>query len=195
MLVCLGGFRGSGRKYLAKQLSKRHGLHYYDTTTKKSHKLRFKRDGSVKQQLNNPATDEYRTHVYSRVLADFQLVSTMHSDVVLEETFHRNGPRNFFLTEAAKYFKPVIFIWIECDESLVVSHLEILKEKRIIGSIKKSLKRRERAKKEFDGLPPSTPLFDCKRIDGSEVERLWSFIQELRIEKGATEVAPSIGAV
>lgn len=98
MLVCLGGFAGSGRSDLAGALAERLGWHRCDTRS------------------DFPTlTDAYRLFFFKGLARTFPLLATMHANVILSAPLHRRKPREFLLREAEKQFGQVLFIWVERD--------------------------------------------------------------------------------
>lgn len=182
MLICLGGFLGSGRKLLARIIAEKYGLHYYDIDAHKMHRLIVSTGGrGVRDVPVQPTTDEYRMQIYRNVLADFSRLAKMYPDIVVDDAFHRRLPRETFLKEARKYFGSVVFVWIDSDESHVMERLTVLRARRIIRSEKKALARREKAAQEFEPLKPDTRVFKCVLGDQAEGEALMSLVRaELR---------------
>lgn len=176
MLIVLGGFYGSGRKIFAKKLAARHQFHLYDMEAVRSRSFRFTNAG-VREATRWERSDMERGHLYRKVLETFPIVSKTYPDTIVEDGFHRRKLREFFLKGAAEYFKPVVFVWIDSDESHVEERLRRMKRSRIAGSVEEGIRRRRGAARTFDGLAPETRVFKCVRADDAEVAALWTLIE------------------
>lgn len=177
MLILLGGFLGSGRKRLARQLAKTYGFHLYDTEAKKTHRSVFQEDGSVKDVVQRPRTNELRSLLYKTILDNLPVESKMYPDTIIEDSFHLKEPREFLIKEAAKYFAPIVFVWIDSDETHVEERLRRIVERGLIANVEEGHRRRRGAIHQFDGLNPGSHVFKCVRGDQAEVDALWALIQ------------------
>ena len=186
MLVVLGGLLGNGARTLADQLAARFGLYHYDIARKKIRHPTFDRRGDFR--ILQPRTDKDRVKVYENVCKDFPLLSKMYPDVVVDDTFHRDIPREYFLSEARKYYTPVVFVWIESDEASVRVRLERIRQAGKIESVDGALRRREKAHAKQQPFPPATPIFfhrtsgkegiAAQQIADQKISALWELIQE-----------------
>lgn len=178
MLICLGGFLGSGRRILARKVANKYGLHLYDAESKKAHLHVFDKNGRVKEVLQRPTTDELRRFLFSRIIEDFPKLAKMYPDMIIHDAFHRAKPRTYFFAEAKKYFDPVVFIWIDSDEAHVEARVRHMQEIGLVGRFETAVQRRKKAVLAFEQLGPDTPVFKCVQADDAEVEALWALIQE-----------------
>lgn len=154
MLICLGGFVGSGRRILAEKIAEQLKFHYYNTQEKV---IRHTVRPGEKNVSANPyfISDQDKTFLYKRVLADLPLLSKMHSGIVVDDEFNRAGPRNQFFSEVKKYIHTVAFVWIDCDDEYVENNLRIMTLRKRIPSIQQGLRKRALEQKEFE--PFATP--------------------------------------
>lgn len=176
MLIVLGGLPGSGRIVLAQMLSEQNGFHWYNLASKKHHRLTRRADG-FREHTVRPQTDDQYMHVYQRVLADFPLVSKMHSDVVVSDSFHRATPREFFLKEAENYFCPVVFVWVESPEEYTRPRLERMHKLGMMMTVEKEMQRRAVIKSELEPFSSPPLIFDHEETNDAAAKRLWNFIQ------------------
>ena len=86
MLICPGGFLGSGQRIFSRNLSECLGFYRYDLEPRKLHYHVRDRDGHVKEVRRNPSTGEERIFLCKQVLEDLSLISKMHRDVVVDDT-------------------------------------------------------------------------------------------------------------
>ena len=177
MLIVLGGFLGSGRKALAQKLADCKGMYLYDMEAKYMHTLVRGKDGTVSEVKRRPTKDFQRLWIYQRVLQELPMLSKLHPDTIVDAVFQRRQPRKYFLEEAKKYFKPVVFVWIDSDESHVEERLRWMKARRIIPTVEDGIRRRQAAANLFDGLDPGERVFKCVRGDAAEADALWTLIQ------------------
>lgn len=186
MLIVLGGLLGSGAKTLAGQLAMKSGLHHYDIDQKKLREPVLDPHGDFR--ILQPRTDKDRVKVYESVFKEFPLLSKMYTDVVVDDVFHRDVPREYFLSEARKYFDPVVFVWVESDEDSVKIRLERMEKAGKVPSLAAAMRRRKTAQMKMQPLPPSAPVFS-HRASGEEgiaarqamdrkVAALWKLIQQ-----------------
>lgn len=148
MILVLGGLLGSGRRALARELSRYYGLYWYEI---RQHQLRLpavNRDKLFTSQLVIPREDAERQRVLTRATDELPLLSKMHPNVVTELAFHREQPRSFFLSEAAKHFSPVVFVWVESDEESALERIRIMGEQGEVENLNRVLALRELEKEE-----------------------------------------------
>lgn len=158
MLICLGGFFGSGRRILAHRLSARLGFHYYDLDAKKFHRYDITPNKTVRERIQQPNSDKERMRIYDNALKDFPLASKMYHDVILDDAFHRQEPREYFLKEARNYFDQVILVWVESDEASLEGRFIEMKRRGLIRNVESAMRRRKRAERNFQefAVPPLT---------------------------------------
>ncbi|HTR18613.1 MAG TPA: hypothetical protein VMH91_01370 [Candidatus Paceibacterota bacterium] len=182
MLILLGGFLGSGRKMLAKQLAYRQKFYLYDTEAKKMHHPEFQSDGSVKEVTEPPKSEEQRMFLYKRIVDDFPRLSKMYPDTVIEEAFHRIGPRDYFITEAKKFFDPVVFVWVDSDEAHVEERMRRMVKLGLVKNLSEAMNRRRRAARHFN-QDPSMRVFKCVKADSAEADALWTLVRGIAAGK------------
>lgn len=181
MLVVLGGLLGSGAKTLANELATKYRLHRYDIDGRKLRLFSMDNKGNFK--VRQPNTDEETLKVYKNVFKDFPLLSKMYPDVVVDDTFHREAPREYFLSEARKYYNPVVFVWIDSDDASVRVRLKHLWKRRRIRSVEQALHKRDRAAAKLQLPAPPAPRFSYRvsgdeRIAAEQVAALWELVQQ-----------------
>lgn len=177
MLICLGGFLGSGRRILARRLSTRLKFYYYDTESKKLHRHTFNKSGHVREETQHSTTDKEQLFIYEKILKDFPLISKMHRDVVIDDSFHRAKPREYFLVEARKYFDTIVFVWIDSDEEHVANRFRLMQITGMTNGIRGALQRREREQKEFEPFESSPLTFHHALSNDKAAGRLIELIR------------------
>lgn len=184
MLVILGGFVGSGRNAFARGLEKRHGFYFYDMDQHGLDANFFNTSRQFVTQRIRPDSDAGRLHIYRKTIESFHLVSKMHENVVVTATFHRAVPRNYFFSEAKRYFDPVIFVWIDCEEKKAQERLKRMRRRNVIPSVDRSVRNRAKAQEEFEpfDVPPPTFFFSGKTAENTDA--LYEFIQREAGGKG-----------
>lgn len=176
MLVILGGFVGSGRNAFALELEKRYGFYFYNMDQHGLDANLFNEHRQFVKERIRPDSDAGRLHIYQKTIEGFRLVSKMHEKVVVTATFHRAVPRNYFFSEAKKYFDPVIFVWIDCEEKEAQERLKRMRRRNIIPSVDRSVHNRAIAKEEFEpfAVPPPTFFYNGKASENTDA--LFEFI-------------------
>jgi len=161
---------------MADKLAQTFGLHLYDIGRKKLRSPLLDRDGNF--QVLRSRTDKERLRIFGSVLREFPLLSKMYADVIVSDTFHRSVPREYFLSEARKYFNPVVFIWIESDESSVPHRLKRMQQSGRIKSASEALRIREQSATVLQAPPPAIPRFLCTHPQKSQSAELWELIKQ-----------------
>lgn len=117
-----------------------------------------------------------RMVLYRRVLEDLPRLSKMYLDVVVDAGFPRAISRDFFFSEARKYFDDVLFVWVELDEESVRRKLN----KRDENFAKWSVHKRELTKNEFQAPDPSTTVFKYTGGDFTDetLEAFYDLVRE-----------------
>lgn len=158
MLIVLGGFLGSGRAILARLLAEQARFHYYPLLDKKKY-LHFDKKHQLHERIMEPSTDPARMQMYRETLKDFPLISKMYNDVVIDDAFHREKPREFFLEEARAYFNPVVFVWIESPDETVEPRLQEAERVGFVPNVPAALRKRKQMIKEFEPFSGSLVFF------------------------------------
>lgn len=125
MIIVLGGFVYNGRHILARHLAAITGAHLFPVGDKKLKDLR--KPASAADNVLHPDSDAEYDTLYKKILADLPLLVKMHDTVIVDDPFHREGPRERFLAEAKK-LDETIFIWIDSPDETVKSRLPYLRK-------------------------------------------------------------------
>lgn len=176
MLIVLGGFLGSGRFVLADLLAEQSGFHHYPLLEKKKN-LHFGKNHQLHERIMEPSTDPARMQLYREVSKDFPLISKMYKNVVIDDAFHREKPRSFFLEEARAYFNPVVFVWVESPDETVELRLQTGKHTGLVPDTAIALRKRKQMIKEFEPFPGSLVFFH-RTSNKSAAETLLRFINQ-----------------
>ncbi len=169
MLICIGGFPGSGKHALARYVAEHLGYYYYDINQKKLPYPVLTQRG-VHEKLQQPDTDEKRTLLYQRIVKDFPLLSKMYPDMVIDSAFHRIHPRDAFFREARQYFDDVLVLWVESDaqegawQGIDNSEASVRKEKLI--------------RKEFQPFDVPVPTFSYSGSIDAAQEAFCEFVRK-----------------
>lgn len=181
MLVVLGGLLGSGTRTLANELAMKYGLYRYEIDSKKLRKPVLGPHGNF--TILQPNTDEERLRIYKNIFKDFPLLSKMYPDVIVDDVFHRKSPREYFLSEARKYYESVVFVWIDSDDESVKIRLTRMEKAGKVPSFAEAMHRREWAQSTLQ-LPVPPPLrfsywvSGDERIAAEQTAALWKLIQQ-----------------
>lgn len=194
MLVVLGGFIGNGRTALARKLARSFGLYFYDTG---QHKLRghyFDRRGQFVERTLIAHTEDEDMRVCRHAAGDLPLLSKLHSNVVMEYPFHRERPREYFLREAARYFKLVVFIWIDADDVYAQKRLEKMRRQGKFFDVAAAQAERDKMKTEFEPFGSRYPVYLNTGRIAESAPRLWGIVQELAASSGVKSLLGSKNA-
>lgn len=115
--------------------------------------------------------------IYGKALEDFSRLAKLHSHVVIERTFHRNGPREFLLDGAKRYFHPVLFFWVDSDETSARARIERMPKKGLVVNLEDGLAEREAVQKEFEPFQTEPIRFLNEGSPEESVARLWDIIK------------------
>ena len=141
MLICIGGFAGSGRNRIAKELAKVLGFHNFNLTRLKKQPL-IRHEHRITHEKLFSYSDELLLRIFRSAVSNFQQLSKMYPDMIVADYFTREIPREFLFNEAEKYFGPPLIIWMDSTEEESIVRLNelygtkqnILKNKRLIQS-------------------------------------------------------------
>jgi predicted kinase len=176
MLIVLGGLLGSGRRILADELALRYGLYHHDIDRKK---LRWPpRVRGDRVRILQPRSDEERLGVYKSALTEFSMLSKMYPDVIVDEGFHRELPREYFLSHAKDYYDPVIFIWIDSDDRSVRERLGRRHKEGRLESVEGALRIRKKQMAIVQEPQPTVLRFNHTLSEEDPFSLLWEKIQE-----------------
>jgi len=116
MLVIVGGFRGSGKRLIAREFARTTGFHGLSVD---EYKLRRYTPGLVRQ-VSAPrmpmSTDEEYLQFFRRVTEKFPVLAKMYPDTVMAAPLHRALPREFLFEAAARSFDDVRVVILESSE-------------------------------------------------------------------------------
>ena len=101
----------------------------------------------------------------------------MYPDLIIDDAFHREEAREYFFSEAKKYFNRVVFVWIDSAEPDVAVRMQHMKEVGMIESVEGALLKRQRTAAKFQPLHPGVPVFTCVKGDDAEADALWQLIK------------------
>ena len=177
MLIVLGGLIGNGKVEIANHLASQKDLHFYDLSRKKLPSMYYDKRGNP--TFVQPQTDAGWISVYEKVVADFNLLRKMHSNVILVDSFHRKAPRDFFFEQARSYFDKISFIWIETSDDAARRRLSRMWRSGIVYSVEDGTRRLERARAVAELPPASVPRFVSKIGDiDAQCVTLWEIVEK-----------------
>ena len=175
MLICLGGLFGSGRRTLAHKIAHIYGYHYHDVNAHKPRRY-ISPDDFTREFTIQPRTDEMRLSIYRSAIAKLPLISKMYENVILEDSFHRAEPREYFLATVKDYFDKVVFVWVTCDENKILGRFQYMKKYGFIRSVEEAMSMREYVRKDFQDIGPSVLRFHHDVSDDDAAKRLHTLI-------------------
>lgn len=178
MLIVLGGVLGSGRKALGRALAAKYGFYHYDLADKKFREYHRNVHGEVEERVRQPHDDAARMHLYARAFAELRPLSKMYNTVLLEDSFHRKGPRDWLLAETKKIFSPVVFIWIESQESDARLIIERMVKRKALKNTEAGMAGRRHVQKELELPEPDVPRFQYAGTSEEELEKLLALAQK-----------------
>jgi hypothetical protein len=172
MLICIGGLPGSERRAFAQALATHLGFHYYDINGKKRRYPVFTKEGMVVRS-SHPKTDEERIMLYEKVLKDFQMLSKLYPDTVVDDVFHRAGPREQFFSRARVFFPDVRVIWIDSDDTGTETRIRT----RHGARSRWLLRARAEIQKQFQPFIPAIPVFSNPTLTDATRKDFFDFIR------------------
>lgn len=177
MLILLGGFLGSGRAFLARKLAQQLEFHYCDINDYKMRTYFIGADRLVHEHTQEPLNDKTRLLLYERVAKDLPLLSKMYSGVVMDTSFHRLKPREYFFDEARKHFNKVIFVWVDSDERQTRRIVDRMAEHGVVRSVPKTLRRQRDIRKRFQPFPFPPTVFHYDGTGKKSITRLRALVE------------------
>lgn len=185
MIIVLGGFVYSGRHILARHLAEITGGYLYPVTDKKLQKPAVSEDGVLISEAVHPNTDHEYEFLYDKIAADLPRLVKMHDTIIIDDPFHREGPRERFLASAKKLDK-TIFIWIDSPDEMVKTRIPYLVRVKAAKDEADAYAKLEIRKSQMQFFMP--PLIFVHRISNREAgERLKKFI-DFVISRGFTDI-------
>jgi len=123
VVIFFGGYIGSGKTSLAKAISERLGILYYEVDLIK--KVVVEEDPSLEYNVkqNIPFPDEARIRMFNRVVDDFARLSKTHACLIADETLHKKNTRQILFDGATKYFGGYAVVWVQTDEETIKERL------------------------------------------------------------------------
>ena len=176
MLILLGGFLGSGRKILARELVSAYGFHMYDMDCFRMRRRDVDKHGAIRERKLPARTDKERLYIYECAARDLPILAKMYDDVIIGRSFHRKTPREYFLAQVQKYFDPVIFVWIDSTEESALERIREMYGKKLVESIAGAECERERCIREFEPFAEPPLRYIHEGDIASSAERLFTLI-------------------
>lgn len=183
MIIMLGGFVFTGRHVLARHLATLMSAHRLPVNDKKQRFRRVSRSGVLVEGVVQPRRDVDLESVYKKVLADLPFLVKMHDVIIVDDGFHREGPRTAFI-QAARKLDDVVFVWIDAPDASVARRVPYLLSLRMVTSEEDAYARLAERKKRMQFSSP--PLVFFHEISSrAAARRLMAFI-ELSVDRGFT---------
>lgn len=158
MLIFVGGLLGSGRKDFAQHLGAKLDFYVYDLESSMRTSLFLREYRRERVHSYDTLSDTLRLHMFQHVARNFEQLSNIFKNVVVDEPFHRNIPRSFLFEQGKKYFKQVPVVWVEDTQASVEEKaLRVLRKnpRHNVANVKKMI---EKMESDFEPLP-SPPIF------------------------------------
>jgi gluconate kinase len=124
MVIFVAGLVGVGKSSIAKLLSDRLSIHYYDIDEVK--KAVYPLDPDFERNIREgiPFKEETRLKVFQKVAADFSHLAGNHKHLIVDETLHLRRPRRILLDAAKACFGGYVIIWVRADEAVIEQRLK-----------------------------------------------------------------------
>ncbi len=176
MVIFVGGLIGTGKTSLAKALSEKLGIYYYDVDLVK--KMVYPTDPNYEYNLTNniPFSDETRRKTFNQVVSDFARLSKEHNNIIVDETLHKKTLRQILFDGAEKYFGKYIIVLVKADESIVKDRLT--KDQREGHLLKDSFGMYLSLKKQFEDFENVDIVFENNTSVTESIEKLAKLVQE-----------------
>lgn len=166
MIIFIGGFIGSGQRFLAQSLADRLGYHLY---TKNIQKMETLRTIHRSRGMNLLPTDDVRLRISQYIADELPLLAKMHKGLIIRVPFHRAKPRNF-LYDAAKNIGDALMIWIDSpDEDAYTRKVKI--NNRILRP-ETVAKIRQKMREEFEPFTNPVLVFENTGTPEDAAKRL-----------------------
>jgi predicted kinase len=123
MVIFLAGNIGTGKTSLAKVLAGRLAIPHYEVDYVK--KAVVSEDSRLQWNVlhNVPFPEEARIKMFTRVVEDFARLAKDHPHLIVDETLHKEGPRQILLDGAVRYFGSYLMVLVEADEARIMERL------------------------------------------------------------------------
>jgi len=184
MLVCIGGFPGSGRNRLAEDISKATNWHYQSLSPlKRAFSIRGIHT-AVRPHKGTRYSDELMMLTYKHITGEFPILSRMYPDMILKDHFTREVPREYFFREASSYFRNLLIVWV--DATLEESEQRL---HTVLADQPKKLQNRLRLIREMNASfqPFTRPVSIVRYMEdpNAAVEKVLALISAQRIRQTA----------
>ena len=123
-LIAVAGAIGSGKSTIAEAVSRRLDIPVHSLDDDKRIVGASHPDFETWVADGVPFPDDFRRRVFERALDQLAELATVHSWVIVEETFHRADTRDSFFRAAEALFGRVCLIEIVVSPEVAVAHLE-----------------------------------------------------------------------
>jgi gluconate kinase len=153
MVIFVAGLVGVGKSSIARLLSDRLSLHYYDIDEVK--KAVYPQDPDFERNIREgiPFKEETRLKVFQKVVADFSHLAELHKHLVVDESLHLRRPRQVLFDAAKTYFGGYVILWVRASEAIILERLKSKERKDHI--LKDPLKMYRSFAREFESFDES----------------------------------------
>lgn len=179
MLICVGGFPGSGRNRLSRDLSKALGFYNYPLSEIK-HSPAFKRmHRGARASPVAPYSDDLLVRVYREAVSSFPVLSKMYPDIVMKDHFHREVPREFLFSEAKKYFGSPLIVWTDASFETSAARLEevLVGRKKRLG---RDLGLSEAMRADYQSFAREVHTVDYNNNPAGALEQVLELVKKFR---------------
>ncbi|MSU73802.1 hypothetical protein EXS56_01550 [Candidatus Kaiserbacteria bacterium] len=179
MLICIGGFPGSGRNRFSHDLSKALGFYNHPLNEIK-HSPSFKRiHGATRPSPVAPYSDDLLTQVYQEVASSFSVLSKMYPDIIMKDHFHREVPREVLFREAEKHFGPPLIVWTDASLEVSTGRLEevLVEDKKKLA---RDLKLSQVMRADYQPFTREIYTVDYNSNPAAAVEQVLELVKKFR---------------
>ena len=166
MLICIGGFPGSGVHYLADALSKKLNFHNFPLLELKQDPLLMQRH-RVEENIYPGFSDKILLQIYKKAATYFRMTSKMYPDIIIRDYFAREIPREFLFKEAEKYFGPPVVIWAASTSEEEVQTLHEALHEKDQARLKVMLRLQSDIRARFE--PFTRPVQEVRYVNNAAV--------------------------
>lgn len=156
MLICVGGLLGSGRKDFARRLGEKLDFYVFNLESSMRTTLFLREHQRESLHGYDLLSDPLRLRMFQHVARDFGQLAKTYRNIIVDESFHRHIPREFFFEEGKKHFTRVAVVWVEDTEASLEERVQRVLEKNPrhdAEGVKRMIKTMERDFEPFT-LPP-----------------------------------------
>lgn len=176
VVIFFGGHIGTGKTSLARVISKRLGIHYYEVDEVK--KAVVEECPGLQHNVRNniPFPDEARIKMFTRVVGEFERLCKTYSCIIVDETLHKKSLRKILFDGAQKYFGGYIVVWIQASEETIKERL--MSGQRVDHVLGDPYGMHLSMKKVFDELDEADIVFENNGFLDEAAKKLENMIQE-----------------